>query len=280
MFFSSISKVSKRIVFYRNARNSFVSNVFKRFYQYFINSLVLKYSTGILSNSEEALKHFFSDYPSVNDKRFKVIQNGVPLPLVLSVAGRNELRKNIGILPTRKIILHVGSSRWEKNHICMLKIAKLCQDNGSDICFCFAGSGIERDYNELAKKLNLRNILFLGERRDVGSLLQIADCFLFPSLSEGQPNALIEAVINSVPFVASNIATVKETLPLGWGNRWLFNPAKPEEGYLLLIEHMQNDFRNDSDFKDLVSWCKNTYNQDARFEELLATFKYDCFNNK
>ncbi|NTU69697.1 glycosyltransferase family 1 protein, partial [bacterium] len=38
MFFSSISKVSKRIVFYRNARNSFVSNVFKRFYQYFINS--------------------------------------------------------------------------------------------------------------------------------------------------------------------------------------------------------------------------------------------------
>ena len=39
------------------------------------------------------------------------------------------------------------------------------------------------------------------------------DAFYFPSISEGQPNALIEAIATGLPFVASDIATIKETVP-------------------------------------------------------------------
>ena len=39
------------------------------------------------------------------------------------------------------------------------------------------------------------------------------DAFYFPSVSEGQPNSLIEAIVSGLPFVSSNIPTIKEVVP-------------------------------------------------------------------
>ena len=42
----------------------------------------------------------------------------------------------------------------------------------------------------------------LGYRDDVNKILPIFDVFFFPSITEGQPNSLIEAMISDVPFGA------------------------------------------------------------------------------
>jgi glycosyltransferase involved in cell wall biosynthesis len=55
--------------------------------------------------------------------------------------------------------------------------------------------------------------LLLGYRKDVPRVLKSLDCFLFPSLTEGQPNALIEAMVSEIPIVASDIPSIKECVP-------------------------------------------------------------------
>lgn len=270
-FVSYLSKIQKRLVFYRSARNAYPPALYKRFYQHFLNRLVLLFSTNILSNSQDAFDYYFERHPVDEDRRFQVIRNGIPVAERLSSEQKEGLRKELGIRQGQKIVLHVGSGRWEKNHACMMQIAKLAQDNTDDVCFYFVGPGVEKVHGAKAKQLDLKNIHFLGERRDVDKLLQIADVFIFPSLSEGQPNALLEAMTNGVPFIASDIAPVRESLSPEWGDRWLFNPAKPVQGYLLLQDHLKNDFRGDQQFNALVLWCNDVYNENQCFGAFLTS---------
>ncbi len=269
MFAAYVSKTPQRLVFYRSARNAYTTTAFKRLYQFSLNHFVRAFCTRILSNSQDAFDYYFSGYPIAEDSRFQLIRNAIPVAEHLTCHQKVALRQELDILPGQKVALHVGSGRWEKNHPCMLEIARCAQDSGDNLCFCFAGPGVEKIHSATADQLGLKNIRFLGERRDVDRLLQIADVFLFPSLSEGQPNALLEAMISSVPFVASDIAPIRESLPPQWGNRWLFAPDVPEQGYALLKEHLEKNLSEETYFKSLVEWAQDVYNEDRCFERFL-----------
>jgi glycosyltransferase involved in cell wall biosynthesis len=78
-----------------------------------------------------------------------------------------------------------------------------------------AGDGALRaELAERAAALGDR-VAFLGERRDARALVARADAFVFPSLWEGQGNALLEAMALGAPIVATRIPAVEETLTDG-----------------------------------------------------------------
>ena len=263
------AKVSRRLVFYRNSRNAYVKNFYKDIYQLIQNNIVRIFSTSILSNSKEAFDYYFKDHPIYLDKRFKIIPNGIPVINILTEAEKTKIRQSVCV-SDKKIVLHVGSGRWEKNHKYILNIAKIFQENDENVLFCLVGPNVERNYGKMARKISLNNIKFLGSRRDIDELLQVADVFIFPSLSEGQPNALLEAITCNLPFIASNISPIKELLSTTWGDRWLFSPDKIEQGYLLLKEHLNNNFRHNHKFKELVIWCTYKYDENKCFDEFLT----------
>ncbi len=53
-----------------------------------------------------------------------------------------------------------------------------------------------------------RNVKFLGFRRDIPELLAASDIFVLPSVSEGQPISLIEAMAAGVPVIASAVGEI------------------------------------------------------------------------
>lgn len=60
----------------------------------------------------------------------------------------------------------------------------------------------------LCNSLNIQdNVMFLGARSDVKNLLQAADVFLFPSISEGLPVSVVEAQAAGLPVVMSDTIT-------------------------------------------------------------------------
>lgn len=80
--------------------------------------------------------------------------------------------------------------------------------------------GIQTDYvSQLyafaqQSKLSHR-VRFLGQVSKIESLLQVADLFVFPSYSEGMPNALLEAMATGLPCVASDIPGVHDLIEDG-----------------------------------------------------------------
>lgn len=81
----------------------------------------------------------------------------------------------------------------------------------------FAGEGPDRpELEALAARLGLaQRVSFLGQRRDMPDLLASADAIVLPSLFEGLPLAILEAMGLGKPVIASDIGGVREVIVSG-----------------------------------------------------------------
>lgn len=118
---------------------------------------------------------------------------------------RRKLRQSFGFLEQDFVVMSVGQlSRRKNQEIIIRAVALLKQEN---IRYVLVGLGErEQKYRKLAARLGLeQKICLTGYRSDVSELLQMADCFAFPSLQEGLPVSLMEAMAAGVPVVCSRI---------------------------------------------------------------------------
>jgi len=118
----------------------------------------------------------------------------------------------------------VGRLGQEKGHQHLLKAATLVPQ----ATFVIAGEGPLRESLEAqAKQLGIDGrVKFLGHREDIQDLLAICDVFVLPSLSEGLPVSVLEAMAASKPVVASAVGGNKEVVIHG-ETGLLVPPADP-----------------------------------------------------
>ncbi len=134
---------------------------------------------------------------------------------------RNKKREDLGIGKDQKVLLFVGEMTKNKNHRLIIEaVAKL---HDSSITAVFCGHGQEEQHlRELAKTLHVEEqIRFLGYRKDVLEIYKIADLFVFPSLREGLPVALIEAMASGLAVVCSDIRGNRDLIKDNQGGRLL-----------------------------------------------------------
>jgi glycosyltransferase involved in cell wall biosynthesis len=95
---------------------------------------------------------------------------------------------------------------------------------------------MEQELKDLAISLNINHrVRFLGRREDIGACLEMADVFVMPSLFEGHPLALVEAMFKKLPSVVSNIEVLREVLTDN-ENGLLFNPSEQKELVAAMIK--------------------------------------------
>lgn len=212
LFVGWLANVPNRISFYRNSSIRYKSNNFKRYYNNFINRLTLKYSTQLLSNSKAAIDYFYPNNPKAKSK-FEIIHNGIDSRKFL--LEKKNLLADLNIPKNSFVVGHVGRYNSAKNHDTLIDVAIDLCNSDSDIYFILCGNGVKDNLFEKIKKKNLGSRIFLfNNYKNVIEIYNSIDCFYFPSITEGQPNALIEAMISGIPIVASNIASILETVPL------------------------------------------------------------------
>lgn len=216
MVLSNILKVPKRIAFYRQGSNHFPPGFIKNRVNSFMNRLVFKNATHILSNSYAALDFFFPNRkasPDTYRDRFKVIYNGVKIEDYDLAESKASIRESLGIAQDAFVIGHAGRLDKAKNHDTILKVFDKVQQEHPNSFLVLCGRNIEKLESQLIDKGLREKTLLLGYRNDVPRILKSMDCFLFPSITEGQPNALIEAMVAGIPIVASNIPAILECVP-------------------------------------------------------------------
>ena len=119
-------------------------------------------------------------------------------------------------MPKRDVFIFgtVGRLTKVKGQSLLLKaFAEVCRKDQNAL-LVIAGKGpLETDLRSLAAELNIQNrVIFLGYRKDIPCVLRAYDVFVFPSLSEGLPLSLIEAMLTGIPVIASNVGGVPEIL--------------------------------------------------------------------
>ncbi len=146
--------------------------------------------------------------------RIEIIHNAIPPTWGQSdrdPATAAKLKDGLGIPADRKVILIVGRLSKEKDHITLLeavhRIPKHLEPH-----LVIVGEGPERfalDARIQALGLQER-VTFTGQRDSAEPFYGIADVAVLSSLSEGSPNALLEAMAAGVPSVATRVGGIPE----------------------------------------------------------------------
>ncbi len=115
------------------------------------------------------------------------------------------IRKEFGFSEKDFIVISVGQLSKRKNQEVIIRA--MAQIKDASIKYLLVGLGEkEAEYRELIKTLSLQDrVILAGYREDVPELLHMADVFVFPSLQEGLPVALMEAMAAGIPAVCGKI---------------------------------------------------------------------------
>ncbi|MFF2484031.1 glycosyltransferase family 4 protein [Paenibacillus sp. NPDC058071] len=116
-------------------------------------------------------------------------------------------RKELGIAENDFVLLCVAELNGNKNQTQLLRSVRQLKDEGVPVKAILAGTGDSEElYRRLAEELGVREeTLFLGFRKDVPELINIADVLVLLSRREGLPKALLEAIGIGRPMVVTNV---------------------------------------------------------------------------
>jgi len=151
---------------------------------------------------------------NVQPNRIRVQHMPIRPFAAVSEKEKSELRDRIGCNDQTRILLSVGRLSYEKGHADLVQSFPEIRDLVGDLPLrlLIVGEGPERPRIEkLCRSLNLSNVVTLvGQQHSIDPYYAIADLFVLPSLSEGCPNVLLEAMAAGIPVVATEVGGVPE----------------------------------------------------------------------
>lgn len=152
-----------------------------------------------------------------------VIYNGVDTDLFRPKEHHNN----------RLRILYVGRFSRMKNSLCVARMAKMFPQCD----FVMVGDGpLKSTLLSVAKKLKNLYVMNYVPHTKLASIYNLSDIFLFPSLSEGFSNVLLEAAASGLPIVGFNLSSLPESVDHGVSGFLSNNEDEMHEYLTLLIE--------------------------------------------
>ncbi len=151
----------------------------------------------------------------LDPRRVVVVPNGVePSRIRSEPADRERTRGELGVAPSERLLIYVGSLAPEKNLSALLAVVAACRQQGLPVKALLVGDGPCRGrLLEDVQRHRLEGTVHLLPSQDrVGRFLAAADLCVLPSLSEGMPAALIEAGLAGIPAVAYAVGGVPEVI--------------------------------------------------------------------
>jgi glycosyltransferase involved in cell wall biosynthesis/protein-tyrosine-phosphatase len=147
------------------------------------------------------------------------IHNGVDLSAIDERIKKDPActRRELGIEPDAIVVGTVGRLSAVKGHATLLRAARRILHRHPNATFLIVGSGpLDSELRAEAARLGIGDAcVFAGARRDVHDLMAAIDVFVLPSLDEGIPMALLEAMALRIPVVATAVGGVPEVVQDG-----------------------------------------------------------------
>jgi len=166
-------------------------------------------SQTVVAVSQSLARHLSHDL-WLRPSRIVTIPNGARFTPVVRSSLRDELRLSDG----DRLAVAIGNLYPVKGHDYLVQALALLAERVPRLHVAIAGRGeLEAPLRARAQALRVGDRFhLLGLRSDIGNVLAGADVFVLPSLSEGVPLALLEAMLASRPIVATAVGEVPMVL--------------------------------------------------------------------
>lgn len=142
-------------------------------------------------------------------EKFFVINNAIDYRLFEPhKEQQKELKQQFGF-KNKKIIGHIGSFTYPKNHKFILDIANILKKENKSVKILLFGEGpLEEEIKKEVENFKLEEYIeFMGTTSEAYKMYRMFDIFILPSLYEGFPVTLVESQVEEIPTIVSDRIT-------------------------------------------------------------------------
>ena len=211
----------------------------KRWLYMYLLRLTLPLVHRIICVSDSNRRDLIEECSAVAAKT-QTVYNGVDPSAFSSQPDRQTVRKELGATQG-PVLVTIGRLADQKGHRYLLQALPRLLETWPQLCCLFVGEGELRDaLHHMAIDLGVEQACrFVGVRADIADILAAADLFVLPSLSEGFPFVLLEALAMGCPIVASRVNGIPELIEEG--KTGFLVPAREPQALALAIQKLLSD---------------------------------------
>jgi len=221
----------------------------------------------------------------VAEEKVEVIPVGVamsrfsPLP---DDAAKEQMRQKLGLPSRGKLVVFVGGIMRRKGVDLLIDAWSLVRQALPDAHLVCVGpiafSADSRVFFEAQKQkiasLGLREaVTFTGRVDDVAAYYQASDVFTLPSVTEGLPNSVLEAMACELPPVMSDIPGISRSIIRSAAEGTVFEGRTPAALAAALLSYLQDDGRREVVGQNARQRIAEAYSLTYRTERYTALYR-------
>lgn len=202
------------------------------------------------------------------------IYNGIDLTeieKIISTIDISDIRKKLSIANNDAFLMTAGRLTEQKGHYYLIKAMQEVTLHFPNVKLLIFGDGeLKQTLNDLIKTYDLvENVSILTPTKEIIQIMASADIFVVPSLWEGLPMALLEAMAVGMPVVASNVTGINEIIKDGVNG--VLVEAKNEKG---LSESIIKLIKNEEFRKNISNNARKTVIERFTLEKMVESYEY------
>ncbi len=178
----------------------------------------------------------------ISSEKIRVVINGINMhEFQRDKSAGEKIRKKFGLDEDVPLIGAVGRVSPEKGHKYFITAAGEVLASFPRARFIIVGEGFQSEEMKIhAARLGIRDrIIFSGFSENIAACYSALDVFVLPSLIEGTPMALLEAMSAELPVIASRVGGI-ERIIRNEENGLLVSPANAQEAAAAIIRLLQD----------------------------------------
>jgi glycosyltransferase involved in cell wall biosynthesis len=205
----------------------------------FLLRLTLPLVHRIICVSDANRRDLIDECPAA-EARTQTVYNGVDPSAFPLEPDRQKVRQELGITQGPLLVM-IARLTEQKGHRYLLQAFPELLNTWPQLCCVFVGDGeLREQLHRLAVELAVEgSCRFVGVREDIADILAAADVVVLPSLSEGFPFVLLEALAMGCPIVASQVNGIPEMIENH--KTGLLVPARDPQALAAAIQEVLSD---------------------------------------
>jgi glycosyltransferase involved in cell wall biosynthesis len=210
-FFAVLATLFRNMHLFATCHPWIRTNLMVKLYARFDKYLLKKFDR-IVAISDE-IKHEIL-MSGISEDKVTAINNGIDFSRFKYTHKPIEFLKEFKIDPDKIIIGTIGRLSEEKGQMIFIKAAKKLLENIPNLLFMIVGDGPLREKLQTnVINCGIRDhFIFTGVSDDIPKILAILDIFVLPSLTEGLPMVLLEAMAAKKPIIATAVGAIPNVI--------------------------------------------------------------------
>lgn len=208
---------------------------YRRIYRFLIRYT----KTALIVQTERLKNDILADVGKEYDSKIHVIGNPLDLGAIRERMKEEPDSSFLERIRGKKVICFTASFKTSKNHWNLIKSFNLLHQEIPDTVLVLIGSqgALEQNIRDMVENSSIKDdVIFLGKTANPFKYEKYADVFVLPSITEGIPNVLIEAMAVGLPVISTDCPSGPREILLDSPDMSLTTAGIEHADYGILIE--------------------------------------------